>query len=407
MKRSSILAILSTLFITASCVSSNSLFQKGELSTPLTTQANNEFDILVPTTQSSNLIFVGVEIGGRDYRFLFDTGAPMVISKELQAEFQFRVRGEHQVNDSQNRSKMQNYVEIDSLYFGALLFTDLVAIEADLRYSPVLACLNIDGIIGANLMRHAFWEMDAATGYLRMTSTQKNWPLNNPKLISKPFKIQSTFTPVVELRVGNTLYRNITFDTGSVDLLSLGKADNTNYNKDSVAFKASGILGAGLFGSIIDTSESQFLDLYLDSVPYQYPIEFASVKNARLLGMSFFKHFRIYMDWTAKTMHYLPHETLDFTHEKSYPTAPFVEGDAIIIGQINDLTEREKLNLALGDTIEMINGRSFYPAVADAYCEVIRLFKTEEQLLLQIRNKGAVLIRKQAIFSSANLRKRL
>tara|TARA_R110002050_G_scaffold154363_1_gene282229 strand:- start:624 stop:1745 length:1122 start_codon:yes stop_codon:yes gene_type:complete len=363
-----------------------------------------QFDQVLSTTQSNNLIFVSVEIADKEYRFLFDTGAPMVISKELQEEFQFKIRTQKQVYDSQNQSQVQNYVTVDSLIIGELLFTDLTAIEADLRYSPILACLNIDGIIGANLMRYAFWEMDAATGYLRMSSSTKHWPLDTSNLISKTFKVKNTYTPVMDLRLGNTLYRNITFDTGSNDLLSLGKTGNANYHADSVLFKAYGILSAGLFGSVVDTVEYQFLDFYLDSLPYRCPIEFESAKDARLLGMSFFSQFRIYMDWTAGKMHFLPHDSLNFSNSKSYPTSPFLKDNAIIISQLNDFTLRDQLNLALGDTIESINGKSIYPATAETYCEVIELFKREEQLTLQIRRKGEMLIRKEDLFTTMNLR---
>ena len=366
-------------------------------------QAEVKFDQILSTTQISDLIFVRVAIGGEDYRFLFDTGAPMVISKELQSKFQFEIISKNRVNDSQGNSKTQNYVTLDSIRLGSQVFTGLTAIEADLRYSPILACLDIDGIVGANLMRHAFWEMDGATGYLRMTNNRNHWDLNQPGLISRSFKIKRTFTPIIDLRVGNTLYRNITFDTGSGDLLSLGRAGNSNYNKDSVAYKAYGILSAGLFGSIIDTTESQFLDLYLDSVPYRCPIEFESAKDARLLGMSFFKHFRIYMDWSEGLMHFLPHDTLDFAEGKTYPTSPFIKGEAIIVGQINNLTARQKLNISLGDTIQAINDSSVFPATTETYCEVLQLFKSNDQLLLTIRNKGEVLVRRQDLFFSLDL----
>ncbi len=400
MKKLSLL--LFTLVLVGSCSYNQALFQAGGIAQNSPAK-DLKFDQILSTTQTSDLIFVKVVIDGQDFRFLFDTGAPMVISKELQSKFQFEILSENLVHDSQGNSKTQNYVRLDSLQLGAQVFTGLTAIEADLRYSPILDCLNIDGIVGANLMRHAFWEMDGATGYLRMTDNSDHWDLNQAGLISRPFKVKSTYTPVMDLRVGHTIFRNITFDTGSSDLLSLGKGGNSNYNKDSIAFKAYGILSAGLFGSIIDTMEVQFLDLYLDTLPYKCPIEFESAKDARLLGMSFFKHFRIYMDWSAGMMHFLPHDTLNFDADKSYPTSAFINGDAIIIGQINDLALRQNLSITLGDTILAINGSSIYPANTETYCEVLQLFKNNSQLVLTILEKGDILIRRHDLYLSLNL----
>jgi hypothetical protein len=216
------LSILTALFFCSGCGSGRNLFKQGGFPI-ISTQKQAQFDVIIPTSKLSELLFVNVEIGTKFYKFLFDTGAPMVISQELQKEFQFQHKERGKVSDSQKRSNIQNYVQLDSLRLSGVLFTNLVAIEADLRYSPILACLGIDGIIGANLMRHAFWEMDAASGFLRMSSAPKEWPLENPRLVSKPFRAKRTYTPVVDMRVENTLYRNITFDTGSGDLLSLGK----------------------------------------------------------------------------------------------------------------------------------------------------------------------------------------
>jgi predicted aspartyl protease len=406
MNRLTALIILCLPFLLGSCSTNRSLFKQGQMHKSAGSTESN-FDILIPTTQSSNLIFVKVEIGGKEYRFLFDTGAPMVISKELQEEFQFKVISQNLVYDSQNQSQMQNYVQMDSLYLASVLFTDLIAVEADLRYSPILACLNIDGIIGANLMRHTYWEMDASTGFLRMTSTKQHWPRGNLKLHTKPFKIKRTYTPVIDLQVANTLYPNITFDTGSSDLLSLGRESNKDYCADSIMFKAYGYLSAGLFGSIVDTVESQALAIYLDSFAYSGPIEFEAHKDARLLGMSFLRHFRIFMDWQEQEIHFLPHDTINFWEDKSYPTSPFVSGEAIIVGQLNSLAFADGQNIALGDTIESINGTTIYPAAADTYCEVIQLFKKEESLNLLIRRKGEILIRRQDLFPSMNLTKRL
>lgn len=400
MRKFSWLLILTILIFSLGCTSNRSLFERGSLEIP---NQNENFDILVPTLQSNNLLFVWVEIGGKKYKFLFDTGAPMVISKELQAEFDFEVKTQAQVKDSQNQRNIQRYVQIDSLSLAGLVFKDLVAVEADLRYSPILACLNIDGLIGANLMRQCYWEMDAQSGYLRMSSSPEKWPLADKRLISKSFKVKNTFTPVLELRVANTLHQNITFDSGSSDLLSLGKTANDAYQADSVLFKAYGYLSAGLFGSIIDTLEVQDLSLYLDSLPYHCPIEFEANKDARLLGMDFFRHFRVFMDWRSQKMHFLPHDTVNFWQEKSFPTAPFIQGEAIIIGQLNSIASAEAQELALGDTIEKINDISFYPASADDYCRVIELFKENEQLNLEIRNKGLYRIRRQLKFPEKQL----
>ena len=67
--------------VLSSCKSSSVLFSKGETT-------KEPFDKTISFTKNKGLMVVPVQIDGETYSFLFDTGAPMVISEELQAKLQ-------------------------------------------------------------------------------------------------------------------------------------------------------------------------------------------------------------------------------------------------------------------------------------------------------------------------------
>ena len=130
----------------------------------------------------------------------------------------------------------------------------------------------------------------------------------------------------------------------------------------------------------------------MDSIPFHSPVESESVSDLRLLGRDFIKHFRDCRDLSSREIDFLPQHEIDFQIKKTHPRSPFSGGQAIIVGQIKSLTEREGLEFMLGDTITMINDESFYPATPDGDCKVIEIFKTQTEVRLFIRNKGAVLV---------------
>ena len=52
------------------------------------------------------------------------------------------------------------YVLLPKVTVGCVDFLNTGAAIADLKRSSVIACLNVDGIIGANLMQKAIWQID-------------------------------------------------------------------------------------------------------------------------------------------------------------------------------------------------------------------------------------------------------
>ena len=118
------------------------------------------FSETVKTEISNGLIIVPVEIDGKSYRFLFDTGATLSISEEIQQKMAYKEVSKGMLVDSDNNRNKVSYVQVDKILIGKIPFTKQTAFVADFTKNPLIACLNIDGIIGANLMRYCHWTID-------------------------------------------------------------------------------------------------------------------------------------------------------------------------------------------------------------------------------------------------------
>src|SRR5690606_3325537 len=107
------------------------------------------------------------------------------------------------------------YVILDEITIGCVNFLNTGAAIADLKRSSVIACLDIDGIIGANLMQKAIWQIDYQNQVLRVSNTLNSFNIENGKHIQ--FNQKFTGTPIVDVNLNGVVAKNVTIDTGSND----------------------------------------------------------------------------------------------------------------------------------------------------------------------------------------------
>lgn len=80
--------------------------------------AQNEFRETVDFKIQKDLIFVPVIIHGREYCFLFDSGAPFSISNQLQNDYAHKIVSKGNIIDSDHNRKEVNWAQIDSIKIG-------------------------------------------------------------------------------------------------------------------------------------------------------------------------------------------------------------------------------------------------------------------------------------------------
>lgn len=373
----------------SACKSSSTLFGLGSVEVEGTQSSAVE----LPIELKNGLIFVEVLIEGKPYNFLFDSGAPMVISNDLAEKLELKGLKDAGIRDSQGASKELEYVRMPDFNLGNRSFKNLVAIAADLKASPILHCLNLDGIIGANAMQFQYWDFNLQDTVLRISSDKSHWPQTKKYVL--PFKMKNSRTPLVQLTINDTKVQNITFDTGSSGIFSLPKRMTPSFKPDSASFSSRGYLSAGLFGSTLDTVYEYEMRFVFPDTSYRFPVEQEHTKEGKLLGMEFLRHFHVYLDYPKQEISLVP------IHAKpqrgSFPLAPFLDEQVVIVGVLNSLLPEEYQHLEIGDEILSVNGQSIpQPATKDDFCTVIEAMQTD-CVDLVIRDKGEVRICRKAI----------
>jgi hypothetical protein len=393
-KRVTILCCL--VFLIAACRSSKRLFNKGQLS------STEVFDVNLPFERDGNLLILNLEIEGESFRFLFDTGAPMVVDKSLRQKFAMQKLSRKKVGDSQGGSQHLDYVLMPTFGLGPLSATGIVAIEADLKSTPGIYCLNIDGIIGANFMRLGFWEINLPDSLVRFTNDFSRIVIDSNASVV-PFKIQTSGTPIVSATINDTLIPYITFDTGSNGILGLPSKRVNVLFKDSLSVQSIGYHSAGLFGSKLDTTYSRPVSFALGKDTLAaLAIDLEDPGSMSLLGMRYLKNYRVVLNWENQKIYLHRKETSQAISQKRFGLSPFLKDSTMIIGVVAPalLTLQKANKIGLGDTILQINKLDVSYATRDIYCQVSSNLSANDTLTISIKNKGDFLLVKRLAFAN-------
>lgn len=341
--------LIALLFIFFSCSPTKKILQSGRIKeTSFREHIPFNFDYGVPIIQ--------VNINGNKYNFLFDTGAATVISPELRNLLNLKTAVEDKVSDSQGNGKQQEFVVIENMQIGNLNFQDIGAAVIDVKNIFEFKCMNYDGIIGANQMAKAIWQIDYKNKMLTATNhlTNLNIPSNASTIDFEPRGYQKT--PVVAVTIGNKT-SFVTFDTGATTDFNFAIK---NYKTELNNFKEVKTLGntsTGIYGGSKSSTTSYIkipaFSLGNKLLKNQIPTFSESATN--LVGNAFFKNYKIIIDWNTKKIHMINEIELPNAKLENFGIGFRYVNNKPIIAKIYKGSDAEKNGLLLNDQVIAID----------------------------------------------------
>jgi hypothetical protein len=276
-----------------------------------------QFEDTVQIDVQQGLIILQVSIEGKDYRFLFDSGAPLSVSTQLQDAHAFKMLSKGSIVDSDQNRQNVEWAGIDSIKIGKITFQDQTAFIGDFQANPVLECLEIDGIVGSNLMRHCNWTIDQEQNLLILHDHIDQGDLK--KDITIPFRHDSQYSIFVKINVGRAAISPILVDYGSTASISLSdQIFSTPKNENIIGetwtelgWKQSGLVGKPVkLHREIEYSDSTSIDsIILPDVRLQ-------TSETTSIGNGLLSRFRVTIDWNNDQLHLL--KTGDKTKAASF-----------------------------------------------------------------------------------------
>ena len=352
--------VVISFFVLSSCtVQWTKAVQYGHIS-------KNSFNETVDMEIQNGLIFVPVYIDGKEYRFLFDTGAPFSISEELQKRHAFKVVSRGNIVDSDHSKKRVDWVQVDAIQIGDISFQNQTAFLGDFSANPKLECLGFDGIIGSNLMRHCNWTIDQEQKKLTLSSSVDARVVNES--ITIPFKEDLQYSMFINMAIGGAQVSNILVDYGSNGSIALNKKAFSVLKKSGIidnTLVETGAQQSGVIGEPVDinheitvTDSVRLNDLRLNAVELK-------TGKSDLVGNEVMSRFKVTIDWDNKALHLQesepdtePHETFGFsigyTNEKGVYIQSVIENTLASQKGI-----KPNMKVTKVDMLDFENGSSF------------------------------------------------
>jgi len=337
--------------------------------------SNNKFKETLPIDVINQLTIVPVHINGKTYRFLFDTGAPFSISNELQNTLDYKVLHKATLTDSDKSKLSLDIVQVDSINIGSITFTNQTAFIANFNKNKVLNCLNIDGIVGSNLMKHCNWTVDMQNEILQFS---KGIPAKeHPELITIPFITDKQYDIHLKLKIGQTQLQGVKLDYGSNGSLSLPhpifeKLKKREFDK---TVSTSGFVQAGLFGirKPLYSEMAKVDSMWLDEVLINNVL-INSGKNG-LLGGKILSNYIVHINWDTQTLSFAKHNNQYYYGA----TFGFRIGytDKLIIQSIVDGSQAQHHGLL--PNMEIIEIDHFNFTTEHTLCDYMNYFQHEHQ----------------------------
>lgn len=333
----------------------------------------------------NNLPFVKVDINGKIYSFLFDTGAPTVISQAIYKELNLKKKYKKAIRDSDQKEQQQILTELPEMKVDRLVFRNVGAIVLDLN-SAELGCLKVDGIIGANQMAKLFWKVNYSENSLEASKELSLFDIRDYEVVI-PFEAKPQKTPMVSATLLSRAVK-FTFDTGFSGRLETS-GDRLDPEKLKHYVKTFGTRTTGAFGTAKPAPGYIFRADSMKIGNTLFQNERISTGKMDLAGNEFFKDFIFVIDWKSNKIYMKRIGTSLPTLSSFGFSYRFADGKT----SITFVFEEENFPLKIGDSIISINGISLENLDQDKACHyfINRIEKDQKSIDVRINRDGKIL----------------
>ncbi|QCE42757.1 aspartyl protease family protein [Psychroserpens sp. NJDZ02] len=388
---------LIAVILLSSCASSkiNKTLKQGNI-------VQEDFKTSIPFEYRKGLIIIKVTIQNEVYDFILDTGASNALSKELAEKLDVISLGSENVTDIHKTSQLLNYTKIDDIEIGGINFQNTIAAISDFN-NGILACLNADGFIGSNLMRFAIWDFDFKNQIITITDNEQKLNIPSDATEAKMFIGTGASEPSIISYINGDKALNNLIDLGNNSTPHLAYGDflrQKESNKITKYISGSGYAsGIGMYGK---GDKKKEYSAKIDQITIGNQIitdKVMRVKDGKTnLGISFFKNYRLILNWKAKKIKMIKEGPSNNTELYDFGFNPNFSGNKVFVDFIYNDTEASKV-LQFGDQVLQINNVNYLNITNENKCDffnnglipketdeiTIKILRNEEELEFQLK----------------------
>ncbi len=350
---------LAIIFIISGCFRKTLLNTGGTLS--------QDYYKKIPIKVIHHKILLPVEIKGESYNFILDTGAPTIVSYEVQKALGLPIIDSIPIRDINKKTKTLEVGKIDSLIMGGIVFQDIPAIVMNLNAdNSLFRCFNADGMIGSNLLRNSIIQLDVRNKQLIITDKASLLHLSSNQG-SKITLGDNQSSPFIYAQLNGTDERMTTkalIDLGASEIFTISseqyeviKSNGTDIFYELASSK--GATNIGVFG-LADTSTHFKLllpGMEINGFEFRKLVTTTSNDNTSKIGSKVLKYGVMTLDYKNKRFYFQSYGDKDAVNvaEPDYGFALSSINNQLIVGHVWRETLKKKISY--GDSILTINDR--------------------------------------------------
>lgn len=347
------------------------------------------FKTTIPFEYRNGFIVIKIEIKGETYDFILDTGSSNVLSKELNAKLGILPLGSEDVGDVYGDTQRLEYTKINKIKIGGVNFLETVAAISDFNSVTLISCLDVDGIIGSNLMRHAVWDFDFKKQTITITDTESNLKIPANHKESK-FYIGYAGIPSITTKVNGMTVLNNTIDfgfTGGV-ILPFKVFEKQKNKRIKKWVKSYGEGFTGIYGSKknITSYNSKIDEIKIGNLTVKNRIVYSAPFMENIFGLAFFKNYRVILNWKIKRIKMIEVNPLKDEVYLNYGLNYSYKNSLIYVSALTENSNASKY-LKIGDQIVSVDDKNYLSIDLDEWCKI-----TEKGVFDDTKNKITISI---------------
>lgn len=255
------------------------------------------FKTQIPFEFEKGIMLLKLKIANETYNFVFDTGANTVIDDDLAKKINFKKIGIQRSIDSGKQKRKLKIIELDTIQIKNIQLTHIVAAVSDLEHLKAICNCDIDGILGANVMNKAIWDIDFEKQVIMLTDVKDT--LKNDSQTPINFYSVGKGTPQIRFSSNHQYWGELDLDTGSNGGIDFPMS-YLKYIDSTHELKTTYSESQGLFGRVRDSVVTTILKEVRLGDKFEVknvPISFHSKLSKPLIGTKFLKDYHLKIDW--------------------------------------------------------------------------------------------------------------
>ncbi len=341
----------------------------------------------IPYETINSKIFINVELAGKKRRFLFDTGSPTAINKDLAAELKLQLLNKNIAMDAHGNQDTIPIIILKKIKIGALDFSYIPAIK---MIPSFLKCWDAEGIVGSNILRNSIVKIFPDKHLIILTDDEDKFSLKNKTSIPLTENSYLQNFPSFKILIKDKVNVEFGFDTGDPGFLLLSEnymRQLNQFNVFEILSKGYGSHKVGAFGlqENEDTYRLKFNFLKIGDARFDNVITETDKNGLPRIGAKLLDYGAVTIDFIHRKFYFEATNVQIDLNEKQWPFRPVISDHKLLAGMV---WGKLKDQIKQGQQIIAIDGITYDQVELCDWIHSKSVFDNKEKITLTIKDEG-------------------